>query len=144
MPCQSSWKSWSFSHAAEEGQDIGVAPLIVAPFGPAVVVLGDAAVEYLAVDGGGAAGGLAAWDDQVGLLGGYAGAVGPAVGAVRREENVIAQFQVIGEMIEIGIIRPGLEQQDALVWVLGQTGCDGGAGRTGSNHDIVVPHRSLR
>ena len=130
-------------HPAEEGEDAGVAPFVVAPFGPAVVVFRDAAVEYLAVDGGGAAGGLAAGDDQVGLLRRYPGAVGPAVGAVGGEEDVVAQLEVVGQVVEVGVVRAGFQQQDGIGGIFGKAGGDGGAGRTGANHDIVIAHRNL-
>ena len=131
-------------HAAEEGQDVGVTPLVVAPFGPTVVVLGDSTVENLAVNGGGAAGGLAPGDDEVGLLGGDTGAVGPTVGSVSGEKDVVAELQVIGQMVEIGVVGAGLQEQDGLVGVLGQAGGDGSAGGASTHHDVVVTHRSLR
>ena len=68
---------------AEEGQAVGEFPFVVAPLGPQVVVLGDAAEDHLAVDGRRAAHGPAAGDDHgLALRGIGAAAQVPAVGAV--------------------------------------------------------------
>ena len=49
-------------HLVEVGQAASEAPLVVAPRGPAVVVLGNATQQHLTVDGAGAASSLAAWE----------------------------------------------------------------------------------
>ena len=55
-------------HTAEKGQHAGIAPFPVAPLRPAVIVLRDAPVQHLPIDGRRPARSLAARDDQVGLL----------------------------------------------------------------------------
>src|ERR671922_2756213 len=57
-------------HLTEVGQDLEKGPLIIAPGRPVVIVLRDAAVEDLPIDGAGAAGRLAAGDGELGLVGG--------------------------------------------------------------------------
>ena len=47
----------------EIGQHPGIAPLVIAPLGPPVVIVGDAPVHHLPVHRAGAAGGLAPGDD---------------------------------------------------------------------------------
>jgi hypothetical protein len=98
-------------HLAEVGQDLEERPLIIAPGGPVVVVLRDAAVEDLAIDSARTPGSLAARDRQLGLLRGDARHIAPAMGAVGRQPHIVAQLEVIGKSLEIRIVRPSLQQQ---------------------------------
>ena len=101
---------------AEEGQAVGELPLVVAPLGPQVVVLGNAAEDHLAVDGRRAAHGLAARDDhRLVLQRGGPPAQVPAVRPVGGQPRVVALFQVLGQVLEVGIIRPGFQQDHRLV-----------------------------
>ena len=115
-------------HSPEKRQHAGVAPLVVAPFRPAVVVLRYSPVQNLPVDGRGAARGLAPRDHQVGLLRRHPGVVRPTVRAVGRKEHVVAQLQIIRQVVEVGVIRPRLQQQHALVRVFREAGGNGGSG----------------
>ena len=105
-------------HLVEVGQALGKAPLVVAPLGPAVIVLGNATQQHLAVDGAGAAGGPAPGNLQVGHFVGHVAPVGPAVGPIRRQEHVVAQLDIVGQMVDRRIVRTGLEQQHRYIRIL--------------------------
>ena len=66
------------------------------------------------------------------------------MGAVGGEKDVVAQLQIVGQVVEIGVIGAGFQQEDRLVGVLGQAGGDSAAGRPGAHHDVVVSHGNLR
>ena len=109
---------------AEVGQALDEGPLVVAPLGPAVVVLGNAAQEDLAVDGAGAADDLAAGDDDVlGADGAAPAGEGPVVGRAHLgRAGRVAELQIVGGLLEVSVIGACLQQQHRAVGVFGQTG----------------------
>ena len=127
----------------EVGQHFGERPFVVAPDGPVVVVLGDAAEQHLAVDAAGAAHSLAAGDDDgFILLGSAPGGVAPAVGvgAVGGTPDVVALFEVNGQVLKVGIVGAGFQEQRGHAGVLGEAGGQGAAGGTPADDDVVVLH----
>lgn len=110
--------------SAKGGEYVVPRPLGVAGGGPGVVILGEAAQGDGGVDGTGAAGDPAS-GEGCGASGG-GGLVGeaPIVGGVG---VVMAIEEVEGEVCEVGIIGPGLEEEDGTAWVFACPGGDGGA-----------------
>jgi hypothetical protein len=108
-------------------QKVDVAPLVVTPFSPPVVILGDTAQENLAVDGAGAAHHLSpGHGDLVGL--GRSG--GADERPVMRRAHLgcgwtVAVFYVVGKSVEVRVVRSRFKQQYRAVGVFGQPGCDG-------------------
>ena len=136
---------------AEVGQAVHVAPAVVAEGLPGVVVLGRAADEGLAVDGAGTAQHAAARHGHgFGLLGRADAGEGPVEGrtggAGLQVHGAPAQLEHLGQVVEVGIVGPGLKEQDGAVRVLGEAGGDDAAGRAAADNDVVVFHgnRSLR
>ena len=127
--------------AAQEGQELDEAPLVVAHLGPGVVVLGDAAQEHLAVDGAGAAGDLAPGDHH-GRSG--VGGLAPELPVVVAGHDVggggVAELDLVGQLLEVGVVAAGLQQQDGYGGVFAETGGHDGAGGPGAHHDVVVLH----
>ena len=112
---------------AEIGQALHERPLVVAPFGPTVIVLGNAAQEHLAVDGAGAADHLAARNHHV-LRPRRAALAGerPVVRRAHlRRPRRVAEFQVVGRLLQVNIVRPGLQEQHRAIGVFGQPGGEG-------------------
>ena len=126
---------------AEEGEHSGVGPLLVAEGLPALEVLGQAAQVHLSVDGAGAADDLALGDVDLALLvvddaaevPGHRGADGFALAGVAVAHRV---WEVIG----VGIVLSGLEEQDRAAGVLGQAAGYHGTGGAAADHDDVVFH----
>ena len=129
---------------AEVGQAVGVAPFAVAHFGPRIVVLRHAAQEHLPVDGAGAAGDLAArHHHRRGALGGLADELPVVVADHDVDFSGVAELHLLRQTLEVGIVRPSLQQQHRHRRVFGQPRGDDGAGGTGPNHDVVVLHPGL-
>ena len=108
-------------------QKVDVAPLVVAPFSPPVVILGDAAQENLAIDCAGAAHHLApGHGDLVGL--GRSGRADERPVMKRAHlgcGRAVAVFHVVGKSVEVRVVRSRFKQQYRAVGVFGQPGCDG-------------------
>ena len=125
--------------AAEAAQQVLEAPLVVAHGGPGVVVLGDAAQEHLAVDGAGAAGDFAAGNHDLGVL---SGAVSGELPVVIAGHDVggggVAELHLIGQVLEVGVVGSGFQQQHRSVGVFAQPGGHDGTGRAGADDDVVV------
>ena len=56
----------------------------------------------------------------------------------------IAELQVVGRLLQVGVVRPGLQQQHRAVGVLGQPGGEGAPAGTCAYDDDVVFHCVLR
>ena len=130
-------------HLAEVGQDLHEGPLVIAPGGPVVVVLRDTAVEPLPINGAGAPGRLATRDLQRRLLRRDGGDIVPAMGPIGRQPHIVAQHEVIGEMLEVRVIRSGLEEAHRPARILRQAGCQDTASRPCTNDNHVVSHTIL-
>ena len=130
---------------AEVGQGLDEGPFVVAPGCPVVVVLGDAPQQHLAVNGAGTAHHAAPGHGHgVALLPGGDAGEGIVVGGVDGGSHlVVAVLQVVGVGLEIGVVRPGLQQQNRAVRVLGQAGSQYAPGRTGPDDYYVILHKSL-
>ena len=127
---------------AEVGEQVGVGPLAVAEGGPGVVVLGHAAQEDLAVDGAGPAGNLApghhhGWR----LVGGPAGELPVVVAGHHVGFGGVAELHLFGQVLEVGVVGPRLQQQDRLGGVLSQAGSQDCPGGTGPDNHIVILHQ---
>ena len=129
---------------AEVGQAVNIGPAIVAPGRPGVEVFGRAADEGLAVDGAGAAHGLAPWDGHRPLFGRGGSGEGPVVGrtggAGLQVHGTPAQLEHIGELGEVGKVRASFQQQDRAGRVFGQPGGDDAAGGAAADNDVIVFH----
>ena len=129
------------------GEQVPVPPLVVARRGPSVVVLRHAAQEYHGIHRAGAADDPAPGrQHRFGLVGGLAHVV-PAELAVRAEGPrpdvpvaAVAQPDLVGQLLDLGVVRPGFQQQDRPARVLGEPGCDYRSGRPGPDDDGVVVH----
>ena len=127
--------------AAQEGEQLDVAPFVVAHLGPRVVVLGDAAEEDLAVDGAGAAGYLAAGNHHGrSSVGGLAPELPVVVAGHDVGGGGVAELDLVGQLLEVGVVAAGLEQQDRDGGVFAEAGGDDGAGGPGADDDVVVFH----
>src|ERR1700676_734678 len=62
---------------------------------------------------------------------------------IMRRYGYPAAQEIVGALLDGGIIRTGLEQQDAAVGVLAQAGGQNGAGGSGATDNVVVLHRSI-
>ena len=117
------------------------APLVVAHGRPGVVVFGNAPEEHLAVDGAGAAGHLTPGHQH--LFGGVRGLTGKLPIVVADHDvggGSVAVLDLIGKLLEIGVIRSRFEQQHRAVGVLAEArGHDGPCG-TRSDYYMVVLH----
>src|SRR5882724_6872801 len=129
-------------HLAEVGQDFQIRPFIIAPGRPVVIVLWDAAVEDLSIDGARAAGRLTARDGELGLLWSDGRDKTPAMGTIGGQPHVIAELEVIREMFKIWVIRSGLEEKHRPVRVLRQASRKHAASRPCANDNHVVSHIS--
>ena len=127
--------------AAQEREQLDEAPFVVAHLGPGVVVLGDAAEEDLAVDGAGAAGDLAAGDHHGGCgFGGFAPELPVVVAGHDVGGGGVAELDLVGQLLELGVVRAGLQQEDGDGGVFAEAGGHDGAGGPGAHHDVVVFH----
>ena len=111
-------------HLAEERQHLGIGPLGVAHGGPVVVVLGQAALHGLSVDGRAAADHLALGDvDLALLLGGHA-PEGPVVLRLRGLGVAgVAVFDLVRYPVVVRVVLAGFQQQHRPVRVLRQPSC---------------------
>ena len=110
-------------HLSEVRQHVGEGPLIVAQSRPAVVILGYSPQKHLAVYRAGAAHHLPSRNGYFGSL--PLGDVAQVLPAVRPEggpQEIVSPFQVIGQEVQIRVVRACLQQQHGTVWVLGKPG----------------------
>ena len=127
---------------AEIGQHVGVGPFVVAEGCPGIVVLGHAPQEYLAVDGAGPAGNLApGHHHRRGLVGGPADELPVMVAGHHVGLGGVAELHLLGQILEVRIVGPGLQQQHGLGRILGEPGCQDCARGTGANNHVVILHR---
>ena len=54
--------------------------------------------------------------------------------------GVIAELDLFGQVLKLGIVRPGLNEQHVLAMVFGKPAGDNRAGGAGPNHDVVILH----
>src|SRR5712691_3746887 len=126
---------------AEIRQHLLIGPLSVAPGGPVIIILRNATVQHLPIDGARTTGRLATRDSQPVLLRRELRHVVPVMRAIGGEPHVIAQFEVIGQVREGGVIRPGLQQEHRCTGVLRQAGRHDTPRRAGANDNHIVPHQ---
>ena len=128
-------------HLPKVLQQVLVTPLVVTLSGPRIVVLGHAPEEHLAVDGTAATGNLAPGDLQPAA---GVGASPVEIPVVMRCDNVDsrgeAKLDFIGQILEIRVVRSGLQQQHRPVRVFTQTGGYHATPRARSDYDGVIPH----
>ena len=131
-------------HFAEIGQYLEVSPFRVAPFGPAVIILGHPPQQQLPVNRPGTAHHLA--------LGHVLGPLHPVNAAGQRPVmRRIPQFGVPGipvlqvrrQGFQIRVIRPGFQQQHRPLRILGKAGGQHAPRGTGPNNNDIVLHNSL-
>ena len=127
---------------AEERQNVDVAPLVVPPRRPPVIVLGHAAQEYLPVDGAGSTHHAATRHvHRLGLPRRPGAHERPVVRRSHlRGPRRVPELQVVRRLLQVGVVRPCLQQQHRAVWILGQSGGHRPTGRTGAYHDNVILH----
>src|SRR2546426_742036 len=128
-------------HLAEIRQHLLIGPLSIAPCGPVIIILRDAAVQYLPIDGARTTGRLATRDRQPVLLWCELRHVAPVMRAIGGEPHIIAQLEVIGQVREVGVIRPGLQQEHRCTGILGQAGRHDTPRRASANDNHIVPHQ---
>ena len=130
-------------HLAIEGQDLVVGPLVVAPGGPVVEVLGEPALHRLAIDGRPAADHLALGDVDLALFRSDGAPQRPVVdGILGLGVPGAAELHIVRQGGHVRIVVAGLKQQHRGVRVLRQPARQRGAGRAAPNHDNVVLHKS--
>ena len=110
--------------------------------GPAVEVLGQRAHEHLPVDGAGSARDLAPGDQHgAGRLGGRSGEL-PVV--VVADGDVggggVAVLQLVGQVLEVGIVRPRFQKQDGSVRIFRKPRRHDAPSRPRPDDDNVVFH----
>ena len=110
--------------AAEVGQQLPVVPLVVAHSGPAVVVLGHAAQQYLGVHGTRPAGNLpSGYQPRLGIVR-KPSHVGAPVLADKapgeRSAGAVAVLHFVGQRGRVRVVAPRLQQQHRAVRVLCQ------------------------
>ena len=124
---------------AEVRQRLLKAPLVVAPFCPRIVILRNAAQEYLAVDGAGTARDLAAWDKH-GLC--FVGGPSRELPVVVAGHNVggrgVAVLHFLRQAVQVWIVWPCLQQQHRGIRVLSKPRSQYGPGRPCANDYVVV------
>src|SRR5262245_39828442 len=128
-------------HLAEIRQHLLIGPFGVAPRSPVVIILRNATVQHLPIDGARTAGGLAPRDGQPVLLWGELRHVAPVMRAIGGKPYIVAQLEVIGQVRKVGVIRPGLQQEHRCMGVLGQAGCHNTPRGAGANDNHIVPHQ---
>ncbi len=121
--------------ALEVRQHLVIGPAGIALRRPAVEILALAPVVDQAIDGGGAAQGLALGQRNAPAAGAL-GRLGAELPGHRRVEDHLDET---GRQLEVGPVvgRAGFEHADAQRRVLAQTGGDDGTGRTAADHHIV-------
>src|SRR5215510_13447423 len=85
-------------HLAEIRQHLLIGPFGVAPRGPVVIILRNATVQHLPIDGARTTGGLAPRDGQPVLLRGELRHVAPVMRTVGGKPHIVAQLEVIGQV----------------------------------------------
>src|SRR5262249_45864464 len=70
------------------------------------------------------------------------GHIVPAMRPIGRQPDIVAQLEVSGEMLEVRVIRSGLEEEHRSSRVLRQAGCQDAPGRPGANDNDVVFHKT--
>src|SRR5437868_3748414 len=80
-------------HLAEIRQHVRIGPFGVAPRGPVVIILRNATVQHLPIDGTRPAGRLAPWDGQPVLLRRELRHVAPVMRAIGGEPHIVAQLE---------------------------------------------------
>ena len=130
---------------SEVGQGLYEGPFVVAPRSPVVIVLGDAPQKDLPVNGAGASHHPAPRHRHgCPLFGCGRSLEGPVVGGVhRRGKLVIAELQVVGICLEVGVVRAGLQQKDGPVGVFGQARCQNTSSGPGPYDYDVILHSEL-
>ena len=108
---------------AERRERLFPRPLVVAKGGPLVVVGGHAADGHRAVDGRGAAGHLAAREVDRTVRDG----IGFELPVVVDDGHPESVLEVVGRLIDIGVVGSGLQQEDATVGVLAKPRSEGRA-----------------
>src|SRR5215831_6416705 len=128
-------------HLAEIRQYFLIRPFAVAPGGPVIIILWNTTIQHLPIDGARTAGGLATRDSQPVLLRCELRHVAPVMRAIGGEPHIVAQLEVIGQVREGGVIRPGLQQEHRGTGVLGQAGRHDTPRGAGANDNHIVPHQ---
>src|SRR5712691_1657584 len=128
-------------HLAEIRQHLRIGPFSVTPGGPVIIILRNAPVEHLPIDGTRPAGRLATWDGQPVLLRCELRHVAPVMWAIGGEPHIVAQLEVIGQVREVRVIRPGLQQEHRGAGVLGQAGRHDTPRGAGANDNDIVLHQ---
>src|SRR6266568_5169192 len=128
-------------HLAEIRQHLLIGPLSIAPYGPVIIILWNATVQYLPIDGARTTGRLATRDSQPVLLWCELRHVAPVMRAIGGEPHIITQLEVIGQVREAGVIRPGLQQEHRGTGVLGQAGRHDTPRGASANDNHIVPHQ---
>ena len=126
-------------HAFHIGQHFFEGPLIVAPFGPSVVVFPLSAKELGAVNCAGASGDLAARDVHT-SPGCGSGAEVPEVVRIENRSAAVCKFDLLGEAFDFGEISASFEEEDGAVWIFGESGGKGGSRGACPHDDVVVFH----
>ena len=130
-------------HLAEVGQNLRERPLVVAPRGPIVIVLGDTPKDGLSVYGARPARRSASGDDETRLRLSSPPRIAPCVcTVVSGVVEVVAVLQVLGQMLEVGIVRARLQQQHRLVGVFREPVGQHTPCRASPDDNVVVFHRA--
>ena len=128
-------------HHVEVGHELLEAPLVVSPLGPVVVVLRNAADEYLPVDGAGAAGHPAPGHVYGRRAIGGPGLELPVVVAVPDAlGGQVAVLHLLRQAVHVGVVRTRLQEQHRGVGVLGESRGENRARRACADDDVVVLH----
>jgi hypothetical protein len=113
-------------------EDLLEAPLVVAASGPGIKIFGDTSVEGRGVDGAGAASDLAPGHGHRWCrLGGSSselpvvlarqegeGMAGQRSQGRRSYAGVKAKLDLVGEMVKLGVVWPGFQEEHGSLWVL--------------------------
>ena len=98
----------------------------------------------MAVDGAGAADYLALGDVPRPLHSVDGAGQCPIVGSSPQFGFLgVSVFEVVRQRFQVRVVRPGLQQQHRPLRVLGQTGRQYTAGRTGADNDYIILHNYL-
>src|SRR5215470_5581432 len=129
----------------EVGYDLFVRPFVAAESRPGVVILGEAALHGLTVDRRSAADPLALSDMDLPLLLGDRTPQGPSVFRVLGlGKSCMAEFDVVREMVRVGIVWPGFQQQHGSMCVCRQsTGQYAPRRSPADNHDVIFHELSF-
>ena len=99
-------------HLAKIWQHFGERPLIITPGGPVVVVFRNATIQYLAIHRTRTTHGFATGNLQRRLLWRHLADIAPVMRPIGRQPDIIAQFEIVREMRQVGVIRSRLKEQD--------------------------------